>query len=299
MKTVTTIGGSGLLLVIMLVSAHKAAAQYRPFDNSRTMASWIYNPAASFTNEVQAFVGYDGRGSNSQTPQALLGGLRVPVLYGGRDRRRPSAMVGFQYLKVMQDILNSSVISGNFAYQVPVSRRVHAAIGMGGGISTLKYNYGNLVYLDSSDPLIGNGVNFFNIHLNAGMSVMVDDKLVFSLATPYLLKENKLNVREVIARASYKTPLSDKLGILVGANLDTYNRNMIAGGDVRVEWKKSFSVIAGADNFKFYSGLTVTMDYLMIGYTYGQNYSKLYSNFPNNQVMMMIGVPQKASARRK
>jgi len=299
MKIIKTSGGRILMLVLMLLSVQQASAQYRPFDNSRTMTSWIYNPAASFTNDVQTYVGYDGRGSNSQTPQAIIGGLRVPVLYGGRDNRRPAAMVGFQYLKVMQDIWNTSVISGNFAYQVPLSRRVHAAIGLGGGISTMKYNYGNLVYLDASDPLIGNGVNFFNIHLNGGLSVMVDDKLVFSLATPYLLKENKVNLREVIARASYKTPVSENLGIMVGANMDTYNRNLIVGGDVRAEWKKSFSVIAGADNFKWYSGLTVTMDYLMIGYTYGYNYSKLYSNFSNNQVMMMIGVPQRTSSRRR
>lgn len=284
-------------LLLMLVN--EVSAQYRPFDNSRTMAPWLYNPAASFSDNFQGYIGYDGRGSNSLTPQALIAGVRVPVLYRGRDRRRPAAMVGLQYLKVMQDILNSSVINANFAYEVPLSKRVRAALGVGGGISTLKYNYGNLVYLDVSDPLIGNGVNFFNIHLNAGMSLVLDDRLTFSLATPYLLKENKVNLREVIVRTSYRTSVSDDLGLQVGANLDTYNSNVIVGGDVRAEWKKSFSVLAGADNFKFYSGLSITMDYLSIGYTYGYNYSKLFSNFSNNQIMLMIAPPQRPGTRRR
>lgn len=282
-----------MFILLFLLLSNSLCAQYRPFDNSRAIAPWIYNPSASFATETQVYLGYDGRGSNSQTPQTLMGGLRFPVLYAGRDRRRPAAMAGVQYLKVTQDILNHSVISGNFAYQVPISRRVRAALGVGSGISTLKYNYEKLVYLDASDPLIGSGVNFFNIHLNAGISVVLDEKLTLSLSNPYMLKENKLNIREIIARATYKADVSENMSLLIGANVDTYNRNQIIGGDLRAAWKKSFTVIAGADNYKFYSGLSVSMDYLTIGYTYGYNYSKLFSNFANNQIVMLIEIPQK------
>lgn len=288
-----------LTAFLLIATGSRVYAQFRPFDNSRTLAPWIYNPSASFSDEVQVYLGYDGRGSNSLTPQTLIGGLRVPLLYRGRDRRRPAAMVGLQYLKSMQDIINSSVVDGNFAYEVPLSKRVRAALGIGGGISTLRYNFGNLNYLDNNDPLIGSGINFFNIHLNSGLSVVLDDKFTISVSHPYLLKENKLNLREVIARMAYRAPVTKELAIRVGANLDTYNRNMIVGGDLRADWKQSFSVMAGADNFKFYSGLSVSMDYLTIGYTYGYNYSKLFSNFANNQVMVLISAPQRNGTMRR
>ena len=292
-------GYRAFLALLIFISVSDVRAQFRPFDNSRTTAPWIYNPSTSFTDKTQGYIGYDGRGSTSLTPQTLIAGFRIPVLYSGRDRRRPAAMAGMQYMSMMQDIVNSSVVNATFAYEVPLSRRVRASLGFGGGISTVKYNYENLVYLDTSDPLLGNGVNFFDIHLNAGISMTLDDRLTFSLAAPYLLKEDKLNLREVIARTSYRAVLTDELSLLVGANLDTYNRNTIVGGDVRLEWIKSFSVLAGADNFKFYSGVAVSVEYLTIGYTYGYNYSKLFSNFSNNQVMLIFGPPKRSGTRRR
>jgi hypothetical protein len=273
-------------------------AQLRPFDNSRTLSPWMYNPAASFTGDFQAILAYDGRNSNSFTPQSLFAGVRIPVLYSGRDRRKPASMIGAQFLRTSQDLVQSSLLSGNFSYQVPLSKRLRAATGLGAGMSILNYNYDNLVFLDQQDPLLGNGVSFFNMHLNAGLSLVLDERLTLSAALPYILRENNLNLNEWIIRAAYEAQLGNDFDFLIAANLDTYNRNKIIGGDLRLQWNKTIAVLAGTDNFKAYSGVTLRFETISFSYTYGINYSSMLNRIPNNQIMLMMSVPPKSKYSR-
>jgi len=286
------------LILAMLLNSQQAYAQLRPFDNSRTMSPWLYNPAAAFTGDFQSVIAYDGRNTNSFTPQSIMAAVRIPVIYAGRDRRKPASMVGAQYLRTSQDIVSSSVLSGNFSYQVPISKRVRAAIGLGAGMSMLNYNYENLVFVDQQDPLLGNGVDFFNMHLNAGFSIVIDERLTFSAALPYILRENKTNFGEIIVRAMYDAAISNDLELQIAGNLDTYNQNMIAGGDLSLQWKKTLGLLAGADNFKAYSGLSIRLETIHFSYTYGINYSNLLNRLPNNQVMIMLSIPPKSKYSR-
>lgn len=287
-----------LIFILCWISFNESEAQLRPFDNSRTLAPWMYNPAASFSADFQTILAYDGRNSNTFTPQSLFAGVRIPVLYAGRDRRKPASMIGAQLIRTTQDLIQSSLLAGNFSYQVPVSKRVRAAAGLGAGMSMLNYNYDNLQYLDQQDPLLGNGVSFFNVHLNAGLSVVVDERLTFSAALPYMLRENKPNLEEWIIRAMYEAPIGSQMDLLIAGNLDTYNRNTIAGGDVRLTWNKTFALLAGADNFKAYSGVTLRFETIFFSYTYGINYSNMLNRIPNNQIMVMLSIPPKSKYSR-
>lgn len=284
--------------LLLHVSFTESVAQLRPFDNSRILSPWMYNPAASFTRDFQAVLAYDGRNSNTFTPQSLFAGVRIPVLYSGRDRRNPAALIGAQYLRTSQDLVQSSLLSGNFSYQVPLSKRLKAATGLGAGMSLLNYNYDNLVFLDQQDPLLGNGVSFFNMHLNAGLSLVLDERLTFSAALPYILRENKVNLNEWIIRATYESQLSDDFDFLIAANLDTYNLNSIIGGDLRLRWNKAIALLAGGDNFKAYSGVTFRFETIFLSYTYGVNYSAVLNRIPNNQVMLMLSIPYEMNYSR-
>ena len=282
------------LVVLILAVYSDARAQLRAFDNSRTTAPWIYNPAVSFTGDFQTLLAYDGRNNNSFTPQSLFAAIRIPVIYPGRDRRKPASMVGAQFLRTTQDIVSSSVLSGNFSYQVPMSKRMRAAVGLGAGMAMLNYNYENLNFIDQQDPLLGNGVDFFTMHLNAGVSLVFDERFTLAAALPYILRENKVNLGEYVIRAMYDVHLTHDLELLVAANLDTYNRTTAVGGDFRVQWKKTIGVLAGADNVKAFTGVTMRFETIVFNYTYGLNYSELLNRLPTNQVMVMLSIPPKS-----
>jgi hypothetical protein len=280
-----------LMILLLMLSSVVAYCQVRAFDNSKAIMPWIYNPATNFTKDFQAYLGYDGRGNSSFMPQSIAAGFRMPTHHGRRDRHKgPPTMIGVQLLTTSQNNLKFTTINANFAHQIPISNDVHLALGLGAGIFTMKYS-NDLMYVDQQDPLLGSGQNLFNVHLNAGVCLTVQDKLIVSLAAPYLMKDNTSNFKEIIFRTSYSMELTQEFKLITSVNLDTYNNNMIFGGDVRAEIKKMVSVLAGGDRYKFYGGLLLDIKPLSFGYTYGRNYSKEFNSVASHQLSVFTNIP--------
>jgi hypothetical protein len=280
-----------LVLPLFLMIAGVAAGQIRPFDNSKAILPWIYNPAASFAEGFQAYIGYDGRGSGNFLPQSVVAGLRMPVLAGRRSRHSPTTMVGVQLLKTTQDLLKASTINATFAHQISLTRTMKIAMGLGAGVYNMRYNFEALEYMDANDPLLNSGKNFFNMHLNAGAALVMDDKFFVNLAFPYLVKDNRANLTEIIFRAGYEFALNPDLALIASANLDTYNHNLIFGGDLRAEWRKMVSFIAGADRYKYHGGILLDIKPFSLGYTYGLNFSSSLDNVPSHQISVFSDLP--------
>lgn len=281
-----------LIILLLILGSCIAKAQIRAFDNSKSVMPWLYNPAASFSKDFQAYIAYDGRGNSSFMPQSIVAGLRMPVMHGKRYmHRNPTTMIGVQLLNTNQDMLKSSTINASFAHQIEMNKTTKLALGLGAGIFNMRYNYGDLVYLDQQDPLLGNGENFFNIHLNAGISFVLEDRFMATLAAPYLLKDGRANINEIILRLSYNFTVNPDFNLITSANLDTYNKNMIYGGDVRAEWRKIISVLAGADRYKYHAGLLLDIKPICIGYTYGQNFNPELGNVASHQITIFSHIP--------
>jgi hypothetical protein len=275
-----------------MIASGASNAQIRAFDNSRSLMPWLYNPAATFIKDFQAYVGYDGRGNSGVTPQSLVAGIRMPTQHGRRyAHKNPATMIGIQFLNTTQDLLSQSTMSASFAHQVNLSPDMRLAVGIGAGIYNMKYAINELVYLDQNDPLLANGGSFFNMHLNAGVSFVYMDKLKINLAAPYLLKDHRANIGEIIFRASYPFEFNPDFKLIVAANFDTYNKNTIVGGDVKAEFKKVFSLLAGGDNYKFFGGLEIDVKHFSLGYTYGQNFSTELDRLVAHQISIFSAIP--------
>src|SRR5687768_166041 len=86
-------------LLLLLFCSGSTFCQIRPFDNSKAIMPWIYNPAMNFTKNFQAYIGYDGRGNSSFMPQSVVAGFRMPTHHGRRDRHKGApTMIGVQLL---------------------------------------------------------------------------------------------------------------------------------------------------------------------------------------------------------
>ncbi len=269
----------------LVLLASVATAQIRPFDNSKAILPWLYNPAANFSKDFQAYIGYDGRGNSSFMPQSVVAGLRMPVVHGKRYmHRNPGTMIGVQILNTRQDLLKVSTINASFAHQIDINETTTLALGMGAGIFNMDYNLDELVYLDQQDPVLNNAGSFYNIHLNAGAALVLGGKFFVNLAAPYLLKDKRANFDEIILRTSYSFAINPDVNIIPSLNLDTYNKNMIYGGDVKVEWRKIVSVLAGADRYKYHGGILLDIKPVCIGYTYGQNFDTQLGSIASHQI---------------
>lgn len=273
------------LILLLLLASGAAYSQVRPFDNSKAILPWIYNPAANLSHDFQAYAGYDGRGSGNFMPQSVVAGLRMPVQGGKKFRNRgPSSMMGVQLLSTSYDLLKSSTISASFGHEIPLTREVRISMGLGAGIFNMRYNHDALVYLDQQDPLINDGENLFNIHLNAGFSLTIQERFFAHVAAPYLIKDNKANPGEVMVRTGYSFPLNADLNLITAASLDTYNHDLIYGADIRAEWRKMVSFMMGADRNKYHGGILLDIKPFSLGYTFGQNYRAITDYVPSHQI---------------
>ena len=61
----------------------------------------------------------------------------------------------------------------------------------------------------------------------------------------------------------------------------------IYGGDLRMEFREVFSVMAGLDTEKYHGGLLMKFDAFGFGYTYGENFSGLLNNIPSHQLSVI------------
>lgn len=279
------------LAILLLLVSGASYAQIRAFDNSKAILPWIYNPAANLSLDFQAYVGYDGRGSGNFMPQSVVAGLRMPVQGGKRFRNRgPASMVGVQMLSTSYDLLKSSTINASFAHEIPLTRELRIAMGLGAGIFNMRYDYDALVYMDQQDALLNNGDNLFNIHLNAGVSLVMKDRLFVQIAAPYLIRDKKANVGEIMFRAGYSLPLNADLNLIAAASLDTYNHNLIYGGDLRAEWREIVSFMLGADRYKYHGGMLLAIKPFSVGYTYGQNFEGAIGNVAAHQISVFSNI---------
>lgn len=276
------------IFLFAILSAVSAKAQLRAFDNSKPFLPWLYNPAVNLNNDLQVYVGYDGRGNSNFTPQSIVAGLRMPVLPGRRHVRRnePMGIMGVQALNTNQDILKSSTVHITYAHQVYLNRQTKFALGIGAGIFSLNYNANSLIYLDQQDPLLNNGANLVNLHLNTGASLVCKDVFQISVAAPYLVKDNSLNIDEIIFRSSYRATVNPDLAIVPSVNLDTYNGNMIAGADVQLEWRKAVTLLLGGDNYKYSMGILMNVKSFSLGYIYGENFNAALAKVPAHQITL-------------
>jgi hypothetical protein len=280
------------ITALLLLLSSMSMAQIRPFDNSKAILPWLYNPAVNFTKDFQVYFGYDGRGSSSFMPQSVVAGLRMPVVHE-KGSRNAHTMIGIQVLNTKQDLLKQSNINVTFAHQIDINKTTRLALGMGAGIFSMKYNLDDLVFLDQHDPLLNNTGSFYNVHLNAGAALVLSDKFFVNLAAPYLLRDSRTNLKEIILRMSYKFPVGPDVNVIPSLNLDTYNKNMIYGGDVRVEWHKLISVLAGADRFKYHGGILLDIKPVCFGYTYGQNFDPQLGNIASHQISVYSHIAAK------
>lgn len=276
-----------LLTITFLLVIGSTYAQIRPFDNSKMIMPWLYNPSAAFTKDFQTYFGYDGRGQGSVTPQSFVAGLRLPVAPGKKRRRRPNrpeTLMGAQVLNTSQDLVKELNVNVSYAQQIQINRRVKFAMGLGFGINNIDYDYDELFYIDQQDPLLNSGDKSFGLHLNAGFSLIVDEHLFVYLAAPYLLRDNSFNISEIILRAGYSFPINQDVNLIASVNLDNYNLNLIYGGDLQLEIRKMVSIIAGADRNKYHGGLFLNFKPFGLGYTYGQNFTNNMASIVSHQI---------------
>lgn len=279
---------SFIVIISIMLSSATAHAQFRPFDNSKAVLPWVYNPTADIPHDLQAYVGYDGRGNSDFTPQSVVAGVRVPISGGDRSRYSvPGGVAGVQVLNTSQTLWNTLTVNLNFAKQIQLSRGSRVAFGMGAGIYNMNYDQSALIYFDPQDPLLNTGENLFNIHLNAGVSLVLADRFFAQLAAPYILKDKGVNITEIILRTGYVFPVHPEANLIAAVNLDTYNNHLIYGGDLRMEFREVFSVMAGLDTEKYHGGLLVKFDAFGFGYTYGENFSGLLNNIPSHQLSVI------------
>lgn len=277
-----------IVTLLILFNAVAALSQVRPFDNSKAILPWIYNPTAQMPTDLQAYVGYDGRGKGNFTPQTFLAGARMAI--AGRNSpvsRRASGVAGVQVLNTSQTLINTLTVNLSYAQQLWLNNNTMVAFGLGGGIYSMSYDHDELVYMDGDDNLLKNGENLLSLHLNTGISLVMNDKLFVNLAAPNLLKNEGINIKEIIVRAGYAFDITQEVKLIPSANLDTYNGNMIYGGDVRMEWRKILSFIAGADVYKYHGGLLLDLEAFAFGYTYGRNYSKAINSIQSHQISII------------
>jgi hypothetical protein len=285
-----------LTIILLLFSTITGYSQIRAFDNSKAILPWIYNPSANFINDFEVYLGYDGRGTSSFMPQSVVAGMRVPVLKkriraakrsggrGGGSREVAAGIVGVQLLNTSQDIMSTTTLKVSYAHRVAINSRLDFALGLGFGLFNLDYDYNSLDYLDQGDPLLNSGESFYNMHMNAGFSLVFADRLFLNVATPEIMKNNKGNIKEVIVRAGYIIPMGQEIKLTAAANLDTYNHNLIFGVDTKLEWKERVSLLTGADRYKYHVGLLLKMKPFGIGYTYGQNYEQSLGYQQSHQI---------------
>src|SRR5690606_9356823 len=123
-----------------------AQAQFRPFDNSRAILPWLYNPSTDIPADLQTYIGYDGRGNSDFTPQSVVAGIRLPISGDTRSRYNvPAGVAGLQVLSTSQTLWNTLTVALNFAKQVQLSRGSRLSFGMGAGIYNMKYDQNALV----------------------------------------------------------------------------------------------------------------------------------------------------------
>lgn len=283
------------IILLAFLGAIRAEAQLRAFDNSKSFVPWIYNPAVNLNNDLQAYVGYDGRGNSNFTPQSIVAGIRMPVLPGGRHARRNEllGMLGVQMLNTNQDILKSSTVHISYAHHVYLSKQTKLGFGIGAGIFNLSYNTGSLVYVDQQDPLLNNGANLVHMHLNTGVSLVFKDVFLISFAAPYLVKDNATNIDEIIFRSSYRLTLNRDFTFVPAVNLDTYNRTVIAGADVRLEWRKAVALLLSGDNYKYAAGMHMNLKNFSLGYMYGENFNAALARVPAHQIVLHTNLPMR------
>lgn len=287
-----------LIVIFLLLSTGIAYAQIRAFDNSKAMLPWLYNPSVDFSEDFQAYFAYAGGGNSNFTPQSILAGTRIPVLLPGRknierEQNTVKGMMGVQVLSTSQDLLNDLNVNVNLAQQIPINKRLKLAMGLGVGIHNIGYDYDALVYIDQQDPLLLNAEDYFGFHLNAGFSLVMDERIYINLATPYLLKYNRINIDEIILRVGYIFYINQDFYLLTSANLDTQNHDLIYGGDIRAEIRKMVSVVVGADRYKYHCGLLLNFKPFALGYAYGQNYKSALSNLAPHQISVISSIPMK------
>ncbi len=279
------------LTFLLLLASCAAYSQVRPFDNSKAILPWLYNPAVNLSQNLQAYAGYDGRGSGNFMPQSLVAGMRMPVQGAKQFRNRgPATMMGIQLLSTSQNLIKSSTTNATFGHEIAITRDMRVAMGLGGGIFNMRYNYDALVYMDQQDPLLNEGEDLFNIHLNAGVSFVITDKFFFQVAAPYLVKDKKANPGEVMIRTGYSFPLNEELSLIAAASLDTYNHDLIYGADLRAEWRKLISFMVGADRNKCHGGILLDIKPFSLGYTYGQNYRAISDYVPCHQISVFSDI---------
>lgn len=279
------------LTILLLLVTCAAYPQIRPFDNSKAILPWLYNPAANLSQELQAYAGYDGRGSGNFMPQSILAGVRMPVQGAKQFRNHgPATMMGVQVLSTSQNLIKSSTINATFGHEIPLTREVRMAMGLGAGIFNMRYNYDALVYMDQQDPLLNEGQDIFNIHLNAGVSLVITETFFVQIAAPYLVKDKKANLGEIMIRTGYSFPLNEEFNLIAAASLDTYNHDLIYGGDLRAEWRKLISFMIGADRNKYHGGILLDIKPFSLGYTFGQNYRIITDHVAAHQISVFTNI---------
>jgi len=293
-----------IILILLLFCCKTAYSQIRAFDNSKAILPWIYNPSVDLNEDLQVYLGYDGRGNSEFTPQSVLAGIRIPVLRGGKNRMEEGksrgkglqtvkSMIGAQVLNTSQDLLSDLNVQVNFAQLVSISERFQLALGLGAGINHQRYEYDALNYLDQQDVLLINAQNSTGFHLNAGLSVVMDNRLFINLAAPYLLKNGGNNIDEIILRAGYDFPINQDVKLIAAGSLDTQNRDLIYGADIKVEIRKMVSILAGADRRQFFGGLLLNFKPISLGYTYGQNFESVLNNINSHQISLISGISRR------
>ena len=293
--TKDTIKLAVLSLVITLLGLAESRAQIRAFDNSRAFMPWLYNPAADMPAQYSAYLGYDARGNSSITPQSMVAGVRVPVIGVGRGSSGKHALgvAGLQALNTSQSLANLLTVQANYAHQISLNDKVRLGFGMGMGMQHFSYDQDELVYFDEQDPFFQQGDRLFNLNLQVGVSLVADDKLFIHLSSPDMLKNGSNNFDEIIVRSGFILPLQADFAVVPAVYFETYNHNRIYGGDLRVEWKKMLSVLAGADRYKAYGGLQFKYKEIGFGYTYGQNFSNYRGSLDSHQISLNLSASGK------
>ena len=172
------------LSILFALPAMMAVAQLEPLTNQYLLNTLSINPAYAGSREALSIValhrnqwtGFEG------SPKTISLAMHSPL-------RNEKIGLGILLVNDQRGISTSSILNGNFAYRIALSKGV-LSMGLAGGFTFVKNNWNRLVAVDQGDDLLnGNSTGYLLPDFSLG-TYYQSDNFFFGLSIPMFLAHN-------------------------------------------------------------------------------------------------------------
>ena len=173
-----------LLIISFILTGVLAEAQLEPLSNQYMLNTLAINPAYAGSREAMSitmlhrnqWTGFEG------SPKTLSLAVHSPM-------RNEKVGLGLLAVNNRIGITNSSVITGNFAYRINMKRGI-LSLGLGGGITYTRNNWGELVAIDTDDGLIPDNTSGYLLPNFSIGTYYYSNKMFIGFSIPMFLSHN-------------------------------------------------------------------------------------------------------------